>query len=133
MAHDISSNYSHRTNVRSTNTRSSQTTLSGTDDEGELIARPNQPATPTRISQPAITVHYRLGGNYKSPSHVTYLPRHLDQRCDRGRNPSLDDLVGACEHGRWDVDAGRLCSLEIDNQLVFGRRLDRQVGWLLAS
>jgi hypothetical protein len=32
----------------------------------------------------------------------------------------FDYLVGACEHGRWDVDAERLCSFEVDNQLVFG-------------
>src|SRR6516165_6842248 len=46
---------------------------------------------------------------------------------------SLDHLVGACEHGRWDADAERLCSFEIDDQFVFNRRrLHGQVGGLLA-
>src|SRR5262249_39783366 len=49
----------------------------------------------------------------------------------RGCNYSIR-LVGAGEHGRWHVEAERLRCLEIDHQLVLGRRLHRHVGWLLA-
>jgi len=44
----------------------------------------------------------------------------------------LDDLVGGGEQ-RWrDVEAERLRRLEVDDKLVFGRRLHRQIGGLFA-
>src|SRR5262249_51639303 len=44
----------------------------------------------------------------------------------------FDYLVGASEQRWWHFEAQRLCSLEIDDQLVLGRRLHRQVSGLLA-
>src|SRR6266550_8029829 len=44
----------------------------------------------------------------------------------------IDHLVGAGEHARRQLKAERLCCLEVDDQLVLGGRLYRQVGRLLA-
>src|SRR4029453_140879 len=43
----------------------------------------------------------------------------------------LDHLVGRGKQRLRNGQAERLCGLEIDNQLILGRRLHRQVGWLL--
>ena len=44
----------------------------------------------------------------------------------------FDHLVGARKQRRRDGQTECLSGLEIDHQLVLGRRLYRQVGWLLA-
>jgi hypothetical protein len=44
----------------------------------------------------------------------------------------LNHLVNPSEQRGWHCEAERLRGLEIDHQLVFGRRLHRQIGWLLA-
>ena len=44
----------------------------------------------------------------------------------------FDHLVGAGEHGRQNFEAKRLRGFQVDYQLVFRRRLHRQVAWLLA-
>ena len=44
----------------------------------------------------------------------------------------FNHLVSTCEHGRRHGEAEGLGRLEIDHQLVLGRRLHWKVGWLLA-
>ena len=41
----------------------------------------------------------------------------------------LDHLVSAAEHRLRHNDAKRLRGFEVDDQFVFGRRLNRHVGW----
>ena len=45
----------------------------------------------------------------------------------------LDHLVGTQQNRAWQVDPDRLCSFEVEDQLVFGRLLDRQVCGLGAA
>ena len=45
---------------------------------------------------------------------------------------SLDDLVGAGEERGWNVEAKSFGRFEVDDQLILGRRLHRQVGRLFA-
>src|SRR5262249_56710780 len=42
----------------------------------------------------------------------------------------FDQLVCTAGQRQWDSDAKRLGCLEVDEQLVLGRRLHRQVRWL---
>src|SRR5215471_5970310 len=60
-------------------------------------------------------------------------PQHQQETYAVQQVPALfDDLVGAREHRRRQAEVERLCSFQIDHQLVLGRRLDRHVTWLLA-
>jgi hypothetical protein len=68
------------------------------------------------------------------PRTYTRRSRRLSgQRSQAAITRSLDHLVGAGEHGRGHVEAERLGGLEVDDQLVLGRRLHRKIGWFLAS
>jgi hypothetical protein len=52
---------------------------------------------------------------------------------NRSKATSLfDDLIGAGEQRRRDFEAERFRRLEIDDKLIFRRRLHREVSWLLA-
>src|SRR5215471_13392487 len=48
------------------------------------------------------------------------------------RFTSLDHLVDAANHRQRDGEGERLGGLHVDNELDFGRLLDRQLGGLLA-
>src|SRR3981081_695721 len=53
-------------------------------------------------------------------------------RLSQQHSCSFDHLVGARKHRWWYVEAKRLGGLEVNHQLVLGRRLHRQIGGLLA-
>src|ERR1700747_1408682 len=51
--------------------------------------------------------------------------------CSHASDPALslfDHLVGKVEHGQRDREAQRLGGFEVDDQLVLGRLLDREIG-----
>jgi hypothetical protein len=46
--------------------------------------------------------------------------------------PLFDHLVRATEQRDREIEPERFCGLEVDDQLDFGRLLDRQIGWFFA-
>src|SRR5262245_1933706 len=96
-----------------------------------------------RLRSPSESVIRRCRLNVRiSPKsgHVADIPdrqlRALSDSCTAARGAAVarlfDHLVGAGEERRWHVEAKRLGGFEVDDELVLGRRLHRQVGWLLA-
>jgi hypothetical protein len=77
--------------------------------------------------------------------HVRFTPESGHVQCNsacllwaisglmqRSKGSLFDHLVGASKHGRGHGKANRFGGLEVDDQLVFGRRLHRHVSGLLA-
>src|SRR6516225_11670240 len=60
------------------------------------------------------------------------MPSGYRARAPPGRAASLDHLVCARKHRCGKVEAERFRGLEVDHQLVLGRRLHRKVGGFLA-
>jgi hypothetical protein len=85
---------------------------------GPRAAAIGQAALPYRGERPEKTIALKRYGGRES--------------ADGAYGSSFDYLVGAGEQPGWDVEAECLGSLEIDDQLVIGRRLHWQLGRLLA-
>jgi hypothetical protein len=60
-------------------------------------------------------------------SDVRFVPK-----ADIPRSFLFDQFVGAAEQRHWNSEAERLGSLKVDDQLEFGRSLNRQIGRLVA-
>jgi hypothetical protein len=97
---------------------------------GELLG-------PTEVSLHTRAVclrHLRLGsfltgsGCRRTTSVSCHFRTHAPQQITL-----LDHLVGARKYQRRDGDAERLCSLEVDDQLVFCWLLDGEIGGLGTS
>src|SRR5881296_3175170 len=82
----------------------------------------------SRPLSPATTQHSLPSGRYPllGPDF------HRLDRTSLRLAHSFNHLVGAREQRGRDFKAERSCGLEVDHQLVLGRRLHRQVGWFLA-
>ena len=87
----------------------------------------------------AALLHVRFGSKADMCSakrHVRFASKSGHVRCkegcplsaNSGHRDLFDHLVGARDDRLRNGDAKRLGGLEIDNQLVFGRRLHGQIG-----
>jgi hypothetical protein len=55
----------------------------------------------------------------------------MSVKCHKRKSGALfDDLVGAGEQCRRNLDTDRFRGFQIDDQLELGRHLDRKVGWI---
>ena len=72
----------------------------------------------------------------RTVGHVRHVPITVLSSCSKRRpltDASLGHLVGTSEQRRRDGEAKRLCGLEIDDKLVLGWGLYRQLGGRCAS
>src|SRR6476620_9287591 len=81
----------------------------------------------SRPLSPVATQHSLPSGRYSLLGPDFH---RLDRASFAWRTHSITS--SALEHGRWHGEAERLGCLEIDHQLVLGRRLHWKVGRLLA-
>jgi hypothetical protein len=68
---------------------------------------------------------YPQSGHVQCTAHVCYGPK-----ADIGG--LLDDLVGASQQCRWNVDSERFGRLQIYDELELSRQLNWHLGWFLA-
>jgi len=79
------------------------------------------------MSDPKLTRRHRIGLNEYfdlGQKRTCAVQLGLSALCQKRTSPALfDHLVSACEHGRRHSDAEGFGGLEIDDELVLGRRL----------
>jgi hypothetical protein len=101
------------------------------------------PSTATRAAFPfGQVVNYVPGRVLIKIARSLYsLNADIRLRCNICRNGPLPevsnslfhDLVGQCEEFIWNVKAERLGGLEVDDEIKFGRLLDRQLAGLCSA
>src|SRR5215468_432632 len=62
-------------------------------------------------------------------AHVCFGP--IADICGAAKRTLLDHFVSSREQGRGHCEPKRLCGLEVDDQLQFGRQLNREIARLL--
>jgi hypothetical protein len=80
----------------------------------------------------------RRGSYWGNPGHANLRPArpsltHHDTVIYRTAKGLFDHVIGAGEQCWRHGEAERLSSREIDDEIEFGRLLDRDVGWLLPA
>jgi hypothetical protein len=83
-------------------------------------------ATDVRFSQLADISQRNHHVRFTSQKQTLRGPAEISAFCQkRTPRPLFDYFVGAADERVWDVDAEGLCRFQINDQLDFGRLLDR--------